>query len=135
MCFRKLACRSNAWHSFTVPKDWSGFPVVIRFFGALGRAIVQSSTLVVTLHLDDPTTLNWNLIVLVWWYLESNRGQLEGLGKFTTCCWHFEIYKMCRDVKRGFAQLFCWCVKDCTGCHLVSASSNLQVLRLYMSVV
>ena len=24
--------------------------------------------------LDLPTTLNWNLIVLIWWYLESNRG-------------------------------------------------------------
>ena len=31
--------------------------------------------------LDLPTTLNWNLIVLIWWYLESNRGQLEGLGQ------------------------------------------------------
>ena len=24
--------------------------------------------------LDPPTTLNWNPIVLIWWYLESNRG-------------------------------------------------------------
>ena len=23
---------------------------------------------------DPPTTLNWNLTVLIWWYLESNRG-------------------------------------------------------------
>ena len=25
-------------------------------------------------YLDPPTTLNWNPIVLIWWYLESNRG-------------------------------------------------------------
>ena len=25
-------------------------------------------------YLDLPSTLNWNLIVLIWWYLESNRG-------------------------------------------------------------
>ena len=40
-------------------------------------------------NLDPPSTLTWNLIVLIWWYLESNRGYLEGLG--TVYCSKFEV--------------------------------------------
>ena len=43
-------------------------------FGAVHRALVYvNKQHIYTPCLDPPTTLNWNLIVLIWWYLESNR--------------------------------------------------------------